>query len=108
VDSWFTEEFARNFVYLSLLAFLALLGPYALTGRHKNAVMTVWFAALSFGCVCLGAGVVAFFIGQPRHVVWPLAWSGVVITAVFAGFYRTLRRAYQEAEIRKMTALDIG
>jgi drug/metabolite transporter (DMT)-like permease len=107
VDSWFSEETSRAFVWLAFLSFLSLLGPYALTGRHRRLVTAVWIGALALGAVSLGAAVVALMQGQPPHVVRPLLVTGVVVTIVFAGLYRTLIKAYQEAELRKIAAQDI-
>jgi CHASE2 domain-containing sensor protein len=107
MDSWFSEEFSRAFVYLAFLSFFSLLGPYAVRGRRRKLVMTVWAALIGFGVLCLGAAITAWWVGQPQHVVRPLALSGVVITVIFAGLYRTLRHAYQEAELRRIVARDL-
>lgn len=107
MDSWFSEQFSHGFGWLALLSFLGFLGPYAQRGKHRRWVMGVWLVVLAFGCVCLVGAVAAAFVGQPAYVVRPLGVSGVVITVIFAGFYRTLRRAYRDAELRRMTARDI-
>jgi len=107
-DSWFSVETAEAFQWLALLSFFSLLGPYAALGRRRQLVMTTWLTLLAFGCVCLVAAIVAAVVGQPRHVIKPLAVGGVVITVIFAGLYGTLKRAYQEAELRRMQAQDIS
>jgi uncharacterized membrane protein len=107
MDSWFSEEVSRSFAYLSLLSLMALLGPYAVRGRRRRLVFGVWAALIGFGVLCLCAALAAWWVGQPGFVVRPLAVSGVVITVIFAGLYRTLRLAYQEAELRRMTARDL-
>lgn len=107
MDSWFSEEFSRAFTWLALLSVFAWLGPYSLRGRRRKLVMTICLALLGFGIVCLGAAIVAWGVGQPGFVIRPLAVSGVVITAVFAGLYRTLTQAYQEAELRRIVARDL-
>lgn len=108
MDSWFSEEFAHNFSLLASISLFSLLGPYAQTGRHRKLVMTTWIVLIVFGVACLAAAAVAWFVGQPAHVAGPLALSGFVITVVFSGLYRTLVRAYQEAELRRMSAQDIS
>ena len=107
-DSWFSVQTAEAFQWLALLSFFALLGPYATLGRRRTLVFAIWLTLLAFGCVCLAAAIAALALGQPGHVIKPLAVSGVVITVIFAGLYGTLRRAYQEAELRRMQAQDIS
>lgn len=107
MDSWFSEEASRAFAWFSLLSLLSLLGPYALLGRHRKLVLSAWVAALALGVICLGAAIVALLLGQPAHVIRPLALVGVVVTVVFAGLFRTLTRAYEEAELRRMIAQDL-
>jgi CHASE2 domain-containing sensor protein len=107
MDSWFSEEISRWFVFLAFLSFFSLLGPYALRGRRRRLVMTLWAILVVFGVACLGAAVTAWWMGQPGFVVRPLAVSGGVITVIFTAFYRTLTRAYQEAELRSMVAQDL-
>lgn len=107
MDEWFSPEFARSLSLLAFLSILSLLGPYAARGRRRTFVLSIWVAVIVFGCLCLGAAVIAFVVGQPSHVVRPLALAGFVVTVVFAGLFGTLRRAYQEAELRKTIAQDI-
>ena len=107
MDSWFSQEFSRAFAWLALLSVFALLGPYSLRGRRRRLVMTIWLALLGFGIVCLCAAIVAWRVGQPDYVIRPLAVSGVVITVIFSALYGTLRRAYQEAELRRIVARDL-
>lgn len=107
MDSWFSEESSRAFAYLAFLSLFSLLGPYAVRGRRRKLVLGVWAALIGFGVLSLCAAIVAWRVGQPGFVVRPLAVSGVVITVIFAGFYRTLRNAYQEAELRKIAARDL-
>jgi len=107
-DSWFSAETAQAFQWLALLSFFSLLGPYAALGRRRKLVTATWLILLAFGCVCLVAAIAAVVVGQPGHVIKPLAVSGVVITVIFAGLYGTLQRAYQEAELRRMSAQDLS
>ena len=39
-------------------------------------------------------------------VVFPLFLLGAILVAAFGGGYRAVRRGYEEAELRKMHALD--
>jgi hypothetical protein len=108
MDNWFSEEFAHNFSLLAFLSLFSMLGPYAQTGRHRKLVMTTWIVLIAFGAACLAAAAVARLVGQPGYVAGPLTLSGFIVTVVFSGLYRTLVRAYQEAELRRMSARDIS
>lgn len=107
MDSWFSEETSRWFAYLAFLAFFSLLGPYAAQGRGRRLVMTIWGVLVAAGVACLAAAVAALWVGQPEHVVRPLAVAGGVVTVVFGALYRTLSRSYQEAELRRIVARDL-
>ncbi|HEU4620162.1 MAG TPA: hypothetical protein VFV10_19150 [Gammaproteobacteria bacterium] len=107
MDSWFSEQFSHNLALLALLSVLSFLDPCIRRGKHRNLVMAIWTAVLVFGCACLAAAALAWLGGQPPFVVRPLGIAGLVITGVFGGLYRTTRSAYQEAELRRISALDI-
>lgn len=62
---------------------------------------------LALGVVCLSACAAGLDIGQPSHVFRPLLVVGVVVTVVFGGTLNSIRRAYQDAELRKTIARDI-
>jgi hypothetical protein len=62
---------------------------------------------IALGGLCLAAAGIALTVEQPAYVVRALGVSGLVLTVVFAAFYRTLKRAYQEVELRRIAALDL-
>jgi hypothetical protein len=106
-DGWFSVEFSRNFVWFSLLSLLSVLSLFVERGRHRTLVLSMWTAAFVLGVICLGACAVGLATGQPSHVLRPLLVVGVVVTVVFGATFDSIRRAYQEAELRKTIARDI-
>ena len=106
-DGWFSVEFSRKLVWFSLLSLLSLMSLYVHRGRHRTLVMSIWAAVLALGVLCLGAGSVGLAVGQPSHVFRPLLVVGVVVTVVFGTTFYSIRRSYQDAELRKTIAQDI-
>ena len=106
-DGWFSVEFSRKLVWFSLLSLLSLLSFYVHRERHRTLVLSIWAAVLALGVLCLGACAVGLAVGQPSHVFRPLLVVGVVVTVVFGTTFNSIRRAYQDAEIRKTIAQDI-
>lgn len=106
-EPWFSQELARWFSLLSLLALLSLLEPAAAKGRHRRAVMATYSACVAVGVVLLAAAAFATSVGQPAHVVRALALSGGIITFVFVGAVVQMRRTYTEAELRRTVAGDL-
>jgi hypothetical protein len=106
-DGWFSVEFSRKLVWFSLLSLLSVLSFYVERGRHRTLVLSIWTVALALGVLCLGACAVGLAVGQPSHVLRPLLVVGVVVTVVFGATFNSIRRTYQDAEIRKTIAQDI-
>ena len=106
-DGWFSVESSRNLVWFSLLSLLSLMSFYVHRGRHRTLVLSIWTAVLAMGIICLVACAVGLAVGQPSHVFRPLLVVGVVVTVVFGATFDSIRRAYQEAELRKTIARDI-
>ena len=106
-DGWFSVEFSRKLVWFSLLSLLSLLSFYVHRGRYRTLVLSIWAAVLALGVLCLGACAVGLAVGQPSHVFRPLLVVGVVVTVVFGTTFNSIRRGYQDAELRKTIAQDI-
>ena len=106
-DGWFSVEFSRKLVWFSLLSLLSLMSFYVHRGRHRTLVLSIWAAVLALGVLCLCACAVGLTVGQPSHVFRPLLVMGVVLTVVFGTTFNPIRRAYQDAELRKTIAQDI-
>jgi hypothetical protein len=106
-EEWFSAESSRNLAWFSLLSLLSVLSVYVERGRHRTLVLSIWAAALALGVLCLGACAVGLAVGQPKHVFGPLLVVGVVMTVVFGATFDSIRRSYQDAELRKTIAQDI-
>lgn len=106
-EPWFSQELARWFSLLSLLALLSLLEPVAAKGHRRGAVMATCGACITLGVVLLAAAAVAASVGQPAHVVRTLALSGFIVAFVFVGAIAQMRRTYIDAELRRTVAGDL-
>jgi hypothetical protein len=83
-----------------------LIGTLAGMGRARRFVLGLTKALFLVGLVLIGVGLVAVVQSQPYGVYYPLLLAGVISAAVCGGLLRTLRRRYDELELRKMSALD--
>src|SRR5262245_60536320 len=106
-DGWFSVESSRNLVWFSFLSLLSLMSIYVDRGRYRTLVLSIWSAALAIGVSSLVACAVAYAVGQPNYVLRPLLIVGAVVTGVFGATLVSIRRGYQEAELRKTLARDI-
>jgi CHASE2 domain-containing sensor protein len=106
-DGWFSVELSRKLVWFSLLSLLSLMSYYVHRGRHRTLVLSIWAAVLALGVLCLCACAVGLAVGQPSHVFRPLLVLGVVVTVVFGTTLNSIRRGYQDADLRKTIAQDI-
>ena len=52
-------------------------------------------------------GLIAVTLGQPYGVYYPLLLGGIILTGVCGGNLPGLLRRYQQAELRKMAAMDV-
>jgi hypothetical protein len=85
-----------------------LIGLLAGRGRARGFVMTLSAAMVVVGLLLLAVGVVAAMLGQPYAVWYPLALAGLIPTVVVGASRRTIRRRYEQAELQRMAALDLG
>jgi hypothetical protein len=84
----------------------AVLGVLVARGRGRRAVLATMVALIAAGAGLLVAGAVALALSQPYAVYYPLLLGGIIILAVFGSGFRRVRRAYEEAELRRMRAMD--
>jgi phosphatidylserine synthase len=92
---------------LAFLALLAILAWPAEQGRFKTAITTIWIVALIAAGALLVSAVVALAVRQPFYVVRSLTLLGLVFGVAFGATLPALRRAYREAELRKIVAADL-
>jgi hypothetical protein len=84
----------------------ALVGVLVSRNRGRGFVLPVMTAASVLGAVLIAASVAAIPAGQPPGVVFLLFLPGVILAAVFGASLPRVRRAYAEAELRRMRAMD--
>jgi len=75
-------------------------------GRARAFVLATAVALIVIGAASLAAGAVALLGHQPYEVVFPLLLSGAILVTVFWGLAVRARRAYAQAELRRMRAFD--
>ncbi len=83
-----------------------LIGLLASLGKGRSLVMFLMAAIALSGCVALAAGVVAVTQSQPYAVYYPLLLIGGLSVVIFGPLRGTLRKRYEQLELRKMEAMD--
>jgi hypothetical protein len=84
----------------------ALVGVLGGLGKGRRVVMGLLGLMLAIGAVALALGVVAVLRSQPYAVFYPLLLVGILCSVVPLFSLRSLRRRYEEVELRRMRALD--
>jgi hypothetical protein len=86
--------------------FGALMGWLVSKRRARNFTLSAMAVATALGAALLVAGLVALATSQPYSTWFPLLLAGAILVPVFGLNRRTAQRAYAEAELRRMQALD--
>jgi hypothetical protein len=86
----------------------ALIGTLAGLGRAQTFVLTLSKGLLVLGLGFVLSGLVAVVLGQPYGVYYPLLLGGVILTLVIGLNLPGLRRRYEQIELRRMEAMDVG
>ena len=86
----------------------ALIGVLASRGRAKRFVTIAIVSLAIGGTLAFAAGVVALSRSQPYAVYYPLLLIGFLATAIPLGLRPSIRRRYEEIELRRMRAHDLG
>ena len=83
-----------------------LIGTLAGLGKARRIAIVGLKTMLAFGLVCLVLGVVALVRSQPYEVFYPLLLLGLVCATLPLFLIGTVRRRYEELELRRMRAQD--
>ena len=86
----------------------ALIGVLASRGRAKRFVTVATVSLAIGGTLAFAAGVVALSRSQPYAVYYPLLLIGFLVTVIPLGLRPSIRRRYEEIELRRMRAHDLG
>jgi hypothetical protein len=84
----------------------ALVGVLASRGQARPVVLALLRGMLAVGIASLAALALGWWSGQSREVLLPFLLIGAICTAVPARLLGTVRRQYEERELRRMKALD--
>ncbi|MBL9135256.1 MAG: hypothetical protein JNK85_05280 [Verrucomicrobiales bacterium] len=84
----------------------ALIGLLTSKGRYRRAVLLLARAAIGLGAVLAALGLAAWLSGQPFHVWSVLVLTGLMVAGIFSTNLGSIRRRIEEAELRRMTAID--
>jgi hypothetical protein len=86
----------------------ALIGVLASRGRAKRFVTIAVVSLAIGGIMAFAAGVVALSRSQPYAVYYPLLLIGFLATVIPLGLRPSIRRRYEEIELRRMRAHDLS
>jgi hypothetical protein len=86
----------------------ALIGVLTAMGRARRVVTLAAATLVVGGTLAFLAGIVAVARSQPSAVSYPLLLVGFIATVVPLSTMSTIRRRYQEIELRTMRARDLG
>jgi hypothetical protein len=86
--------------------FGAIVGTLVSRNRGRRFVLPAMTAATIVGVALVVGSIAAVPAGQPPSVVFLLFVPGVVLAAVFGLAIPRVRRAYADAELRRMRAMD--
>lgn len=84
----------------------AAIGWLASTGRSKTFVLGALRAVAIGGVIALTVGAVAWVVGQPYSVYYPLVLVGGVSAAIGFSLPGSVARRYEALELRRMHAMD--
>jgi len=86
--------------------FGALLGTLASLGKARQFVLTMMKIFSALGVFLVLAGIVAFVQKQPYAVYYPLLLGGFICAPVFGVNLRTIKKRYEDLEVRRMASID--
>ena len=86
----------------------ALIGVLASRGRARRFVTIAIVSLAIGGTLAFAAGVVALSRSQPYAVYYPLLLIGFLAAVIPLGLRPSIRRRYEEFELRRMRAHDLG
>jgi hypothetical protein len=85
----------------------ALAGILVPRGIGKRFVLPAFGVLAALGVVALAAGIIAWLMGQPYFVFFPLIALGLIMALVMGGLLPVMAAVYRKAEARRMHAEDL-
>jgi hypothetical protein len=87
--------------------FGGLVGWLSSRGRARAFVLGALGTVGAISVLVLAAGLAAWFAAQPYDVYYPLLLLGGLGTVIPLGMRPSLKRRYQDLELRRMQAMDL-
>jgi hypothetical protein len=84
----------------------AMVGWLAATGRARRLALGTLKLMILVGVIALAAGGFALLRSQPYAVYYPLLLLGGLCVVIPAGLFRSIRKRYENIELRRMRAMD--
>ncbi len=84
-----------------------LVGWLTSAGRARRVALTTVKLMILVGVIGLAVGGVALARSQPYAVYYPLLLIGSLCSVLPAALFRSIRRRYEEIELRRMRAMDV-
>jgi len=84
----------------------AMVGWLTATGRARRVALGTLKLMILVGVIALAGGGFALFRSQPYAVYYPLLLLGALCVVIPAGLFRSIRKRYEEIELRRMRAMD--
>jgi len=75
-------------------------------GKGRRLLTGMLIFAVVMGIIQLVIGILALCLGQPYHVWFPFVLLGGLLLFIFPGVFSGIRKQYEQAELRKLQALD--
>jgi hypothetical protein len=86
----------------------ALIGLLTSLGRARRFVIASAISLIALGAGAFFAGIIAFAWSQPYSLFYPLLLVGFLACIIPLGLLSSIRRRYEEIELRTMRAHDLG
>lgn len=84
-----------------------LIGVLSGLRRGRRLVLGVMAAVAAAGLAVFALGLLAWWQGQPTHVVWPLLLLGAIAAGVCGVLLPSVRARYVADELRRLQARDL-
>ncbi len=81
-----------------------LAGSLAPRGVGRRWILGAWMFFIAAGALLLAVGLLALLAGQPFWIAWPFLASGAGLGGLMSMLLPMIRRRYEEAEERRITA----
>ena len=82
-------------------------GSLAQRNKGRSIVIGCFYTSVCVGVLFLVTGIVALLFSQPYSIWFPFVLSGTIFSVVTLGVLPAVKRAYAEAESRRLAAEEL-